>query len=416
MQYTIKQVWDHLHEKVKDTYDIFKSFFGEEHVDLQPHSAFLTFENNKDSIGLYMSIGKDTKAIKKDEKYGSVYDISEETLKNIEARYANQIYNIFIWWDKVTVTNEHDKYVVIQDLYAKVQINMNGTIPLESVGFLLNRATYPEIQFRSGYLHSHINGIPKSDFTYFNAPCLGSGPIIQTILTLKNEYDEAMWMLFCEELSKYVTVESLTGGPWRKLESIGVRTVDYRYGGYMLRTVYPFLNHRLEVEELKKHLKEFIKYYLENGHLSISYQYGYYTVGTPYYDYIIDISNAFIDFYNSYLNRFIPHISNLFEIGLLNKALVDNGQFYTPSYGSGFYSGDIKMYQNKYVLTFKGKEILTKIIPKEEGSEEYTSTILDSDFAIYLLKKILTVINYRYKNEHTGKQKESFSHSRTIYL
>ena len=61
MQYTIKQVWDHLHEKVKDTYDIFKSFFGEEHVDLQPHSAFLTFENNKDSIGLYMSIGKDKK-------------------------------------------------------------------------------------------------------------------------------------------------------------------------------------------------------------------------------------------------------------------------------------------------------------------------------------------------------------------
>ena len=61
--------------------------------------------------------------------------------------------------------------------------------------------------------------------------------------------------------------------------------------------------------------------------------------------------------------------------------------------------GDIEMYQNKYVLTFKGKEILTKIIPKGENGEEYTSTILDSDFAIYLLKKILTVINYRYKNE-----------------
>ena len=182
----------------------------------------------------------------------------------------------------------------------------------------------------------------------------------------------------------------------------------------MLRTTYPFLNSHL-VEELKKHLKEFIKYYLEKGHLSISYQYGYYTVGTPYYEYIIDISNAFIDFYNSYLNRFIPHISNLFATGLLNKAIVDNGKFYTSSYSSGFYSGNIEMYQNQYVLTFKGKKILTKIIT-QEGYEEYTSTILDSDFAIYLLKKILTVINYRYKNEHTGKQKESFSHSRAIYL
>lgn len=415
MQYTIKQVWDHLHEKVKDTYDIFKSFFGEEHVDLQPYSAFCTFESNKDSLRLYMSIGKDTKVVRKDEKYGSVYDISEETLKDIEERYAHQIYNIFIWWDKVTVTNENDKSVVIQDLYAKVQINMNGTIPLESVGFLLNRATYSEIQFRSDYLHSHINGITKSNFSFFNAPCLGRGPIVQTILTLKNEYDEAIWMLFCEELSKYVTVESLTGGPWRKLESIGVRIVDNKYKGYMLGTVHQFFNSCLEVEELKKHLKEFIKYYLEKGHLSISYQYGYYTVGTPYYEYIIDISNAFIDFYNSYLNRFIPHISDLFATGLLNKALVDNGKFYTPSYSGRFYPGDIEMYQNKYVLTFKGKEIFTKIIPKE-GGDEYTSTILDSNFAIYLLKKILTVINYRYKNEHTGEQKESFSHSGTIYL
>lgn len=415
MQYTIKQVWDHLHEKVKDTYDIFKSFFGEEHVDLQPYSAFCTFENNKDSLRLYMAIGKDTKVVRKDEKYGSVYDISEETLKDIEERYAHQIYNIFIWWDKVTVTNENDKSVVIQDLYAKVQINMNGTIPLESVGFLLNRATYSEMQFRSDYLHSHINGISKSDFSFFNAPCLGRGPIVQTILTLKNEYDEAIWMLFCEELSKYVTVESLTGGPWRKLESIGVRIVDNRYKGYMLGTVHQFFNSSLGTEELKKHLKEFIKYYLENGHLSISYQYGYYTVGTPYYDYIIDISNAFIDFYNSYLNRFIPHITDLFTTGLLNKAFVDNGKFYTTSYNGRFYSGDIEMYQNKYVLTFKGEKILTKIIPKE-GGEEYTSTILDSNFATYLLKKILTVINYRYKNEHTGEQKESFSHSGAIYL
>lgn len=415
MQYTIKQVWDHLHEKVKDTYDIFKSFFGEEHIDLQPYSASCTFENNKDSLRLYMAIGKDTKVVRKDEKYGSVYDISEERLKDIEERYAHQIYNIFIWWDKVTVTNENDKSVVIQDLYAKVQINMNGTIPLESVGFLLNRATYSEMQFRSDYLHSHINGITKSDFSYFNAPCLGRGPIVQTILTLKNEYDEAIWMLFCEELSKYVTVESLTGGPWRKLESIGVRIVDHRYEGYMLGTVHQFFNSSLGTEELKKHLKEFIKYYLENGHLSISYQYGYYTVGTPYYDYIIDISNAFIDFYNSYLNRFIPHITDLFTTGLLNKAFVDNGKFYTTSYNGRFYLGDIEMYQNKYVLTFKGEKILTKIIPKE-GGEEYTSTILDSNFAIYLLKKILTVINYRYKNEHTGEQKESFSHSGAIYL
>lgn len=413
MQYTIKQVWDHLHEKVKDTYDIFKSFFGEEHVDLQPYSASCTFENNKDSLRLYMSIGKDTKVIRKDEKYGSVYDISEETLEDIEERYAYLTYNIFIWWDKVTVTNENDKSIDIQDLYAKVQINMNGTIPFENLGFRLNRATYSEIQFRSDYMHSHIQNIPKAGFSTFMLPCLGSGPIIQTIMTLKDGYDEAMWMLFCEELSRYVTVESLAGVPWKKIESIGARIPDRTY---YVHTIWKRPNilcgNSCHVTILMEHLKDFIKYYLENGHLSISYQYGYYTIGTPYFDYIIDISNAFINFYNSYLNTFFPDPHTLFAMSLIKKRVITNGKFYTSAYNSDFYSGNLDIYQDKYVLTFKGKRILTKILPQEKNDDDvHASIILDNEFALYILSKILHVINYRY-----GKQKDSASHARAIYL
>lgn len=414
MKYTTKQIWDQLLERVNDTYDIFKAFFGEAYVDLQREGLPYTYENQKDNISKYIANTGVAKVVGEDEVYGLIYDLSEEALEEVEEHYANSKYNIFVWWDKVTVTNENDKSITIQDLYAKVPITMNGTIPFESIGFRLNRATYPEIQFRSDYMHSHIQNIPKSAFSTFMQPCLGRGPIIQTIMTLKNDYDEAMWMLFCEELSRYVTVESLEGVPWKKLESVGARVSDTTYYAHMIWKRPDILcSNSCHVTILREHLKDFIKYYLENGHLSISYQYGYYTMGTPYFDYIIDISNAFINFYNSYLNTFFPDPHTLFERGLIKERIIDNGKFYASAYNSDFYSGILDIYQDKYVLTFKGKRICTKILPQEKNEDDdvHTSIILDNEFAVYILSKILHVINYRY-----GKQKDSASHARAIYL
>lgn len=410
MQYTINQLYQHLNEKVNTIYDTFKGFFGESNVDLQPSV-------NKDTAISYIIaelLRKDVKLNLEDKEYNTNYDVPDHAIETLEAEFATSRYIIYVWWNRVTITNENNKSVNIQDLYAKIEIQGNGRIPYENHGFLLNRATYTKEQFLSDYMHSHICTIPKDNFTRFENPCLGTGPINNTIMSLKNDYDEVTWMLFCEELALYVTVESLTGRPYRYLEHIsGGKKILSNYIDYdLVNRVSPniFLNCFSN-----KDLKDFIKYYLQKGHLSITYRNGKYSCGMSFYEYTIDISNAFIDYYNSYLIK-KQKVDNLFTGGLLTRVLVVNGKFYSNE--NTFQHLD--RYRNKFVLKFRGRDILTTITEEAE-SESTITTVLDNNTAMYILRNILRIINLKYKNEHkyytTGNSQDSSPvKERVIYL
>lgn len=404
MQYTINQLYDHLYQKVYDIYDIFKNFFNEENVDLQTSISQISLEKRTKSFllnkGIILEDNKDTK-----------YEISDTALSELKDYIDDIKVTIYVWWKDVTVTNEHDKSIDIQDLYAKIDVRLNGNIPYESTGFYLNRATYTKEQFISNYMHSHIQNIPKDNFTQFMPPCLGSGPIKNTIATLKNSCDEIEWMLFCQELSVYVTVESLAGGPWKRLEEVGKHSLIF-YEQYYTDKLDKSIFIRIFGEE---GLKAFIKYYLENGHITISYKNGQYVPGMPYFDYIIDLSNAFIDFYNKFPSRNEGIKSLCFNTGLIIKVIVSNGKFYCIE---NSLSDNIDRYRNKFVLKFKGKDIYTTIT--EFKNSEVTGTlIIKHSFAMYVLKSILKVINYRYINEYNHEyrtEKSSLSCKRVLYL
>lgn len=390
MQYTINQLYQHIYEKVDNIYDIFKGFFGENNVDLQYTIArntvisYIIAELQRKNVDLDL----------KDQEYNTSYDVPDSALESLEAFFALNKSIIYVWWNRVKITNENNKSVTIQDLYAKIEVQMNGRIPYENHGFLLNRATYSKEQFLSDYMHSHICEIPKDDFTKFEKPCLGTGPINGTIMTLKNDYDEVTWMLFCDELSLYVTVESLTGRPYKYLEHIGYRERLYRYNGF------DFTNNayaeKFYICFSKEDFIKFIKYYLQKGHLSITYKNGKYSCGMPYYEYIIDISNAFIDYYNAYLIG-KENSDRLFNCGILNCVLFVNGKFYRNENTT---CRNLDRYRNNFVLNFKGKDIYTTITEDAE-SESTLTTVIDNDIAMYILKSILRIINFRYnKNEH----------------
>lgn len=144
MQYTIDQLCEHIYQRVYDIYDIFKGFFGEDNVDLQEYS--------EDYIRGSLSIFLQADATKT-EGMENTYEVSDALLKRIEDNYSSFKSIIYVWWSNVTITNENDKSINIQDLYAKVGIQMDGRIPYENVGFLLNRATYTKEQFLSNYMH-----------------------------------------------------------------------------------------------------------------------------------------------------------------------------------------------------------------------------------------------------------------------
>lgn len=402
MKYTINQIHDILYKKTLEVYDVFKDFFDEPYVDLQIIQADAFKTILRDYMSNIQGSGEEG------------YEITNEDFRNLEASMNDIKSLIYIWWPNVTVTNENDKSVVIQDLYAKIEVRLDGTIPPEYIGFTLNRATYPAQQFESNYLHSHIREIPKNNFSTFMSPCLGSGPIKDTILTLKNESSEEMWMLFCEELSMYVTVESLNGGPWKHLENIGALE---ELGSH---TGYDFNKASRDVFAIEfpgnENLRGFLKYYLEKGHLQLSFMNGKFTCSMPYHEYIIDVSNAFIDYFNSHLKTTKEALELYYSHELLYSVIFDNGKFYKQ--GNNVSTQSLYAYQDKFVLTFKGKCITTKILESSDSNVLHTVTIIDNSFAMFVLKRILRTINYKYRNGYNERrdQNPSTVGKRVIYI
>lgn len=334
-------------QQVNEVYQIFKDFFGEEYTDLQKQET----------------------------------DTPE----------------IYVWWPEVTVTNEHDRSVVIQDLYAKVPVTLQGMIPPEGHGFFLTRSSYNSKQWKAGYCHSHIPHFNAPSAPGFQRPCLGTGPIKHTITCLKTDNDLALWMMFCQELALYVTVESLTGVPYIKLETIGTSNrrrmifQDYSYD-------YTELPRGLleEFPEFEEMLIGFTAYYLEHGKLSFNFGDRHFVNGMPYYNFMIDISNCFIAWFNEHGNR--EESYKLFQHNILHKVQVANGVFYS---NSSLASIDVEILASQRILIFKGQDIMLHV-EQDDEAEEAPTLLVDHEIAMYILKNILKIVNYRYTNEHSN--------------
>lgn len=367
MTYTQEELTDKVYEKVFAVYDIFKNHFGEDKVDLQGLSI------------IWKEPG----------------EYSEEDILQIKNSVTTPF--ILVYWPFVTITNENNRSIVIQDLYAKIALTMEGTIPFEYPGFMLTRATYPQEQFLCNYLHSHAPHIPYHS-EEFVTPCLGTGPINGTINSLKTHFDETFWMLFCQELSLYVTVESLTGVPYHKLEEVGLYD-DASMNDYFPAVLSPQALRAYFTAEWRRN---FIKYYLEHGHLAVSYN-KCYSSGVSFQKFMVDISNCFIDFYNQCLadHTVSASLSDLLEKGILKKCYYVQGKFKAPQERRGLRSDD---FTGRAICEFKGALVHGRIV--ESSSQEEQLLLLNEIFASYCLEKILLIINFNYKHECSSNNTE----------
>lgn len=385
IEYTIDQLFHEMYDKVFRVYDIFKDFFGEEYTDLQMVHSGEQFKN-------YARLYADNGVI--DEEGKLKIDEGMKRRMIVDAGYPY----ILVYWPEVTVTNEFGKSIEIQDLFAKIMLNLNGNIPMESNGFKLNRSTYTTEQFASDYMHSHISHIPKSRFTEFQMPCLGSGPISSTILTLKTSDAEEMWMLFCQELALYVTVESIRGIPYHRLEQVSARNGSLIYLNLekYVRIRTPYILRSFSTDDIM----DFIKYYMMNGNMKFGFDRDRYVLGMDAYSYMIDVSNCFIDYYNRYFARSrnlnsIKRLENLFRNKILENIIVTDRKFYRPTHG---YSTDFSRYSNALVCNFKGNEKRIRITGSA-GSDMYMAVLLSEDTAAFILEIILNILNSSFTNE-----------------
>ena len=413
----IEELYNSLMDKPLRVLGIFNDFFGEDKVDMQGYWGLDKFKSwmNIEPLFTYTPNNNIVSMNSNDWSMYKTYSITDlpgdqvEKVVNaltdnivkerIGAAKFNDIF-ILIHFPHVRVTNEHDRFVDINHLWAKVKVMYNGTL---DGGFTLNRSEYTILHISSRYMHSHISSIPTRDFTQFQNPCTGSGPINGTISALNRDYDEDMWNMFCLELSKYVTVESVAGRPYHYLENLGTR--DMQVGEDKFIT-YLFPNYCVN-DILSDKFKEFVRYFINSKKLKFNYVNGSYSIGMSLIEFIVLISNEFIKWYNDQFNKgeLTTKFEDLKKHGILRECIIDNGKIYYDRNINN--TNNYAQYIGKQVCMIKGKEITVDITDITRVENENKSIILDTQTALYILTTILKVLNYRYgRNKATHEDNQ----------
>lgn len=413
----IEELYNSLMDKPLRVLGIFNDFFGEDKVDMQGYWSLDKFKSwmNIEPLSTYIPDGNIVSMNMNDwsmYKTWSITDLPGDQVEKVvnvltnttvKERIGNAKFNgifILVHFPHVRVTNEHDRFVDINHLWAKVKVSYNGTL---NGGFTLNRSEYTLLHIRSHYMHSHISSIPTGDFTQFQNPCTGRGPINGTISALNRDYDEDMWNMFCLELSKYVTVESVAGVPYNYLEKLGTNDMEVGVDRFITYLSPNYYGDTLSTDKLR----DFVRHFINTKKLKFNYVNGSYSIGMSLPEYIILISNEFISWYNDLFNK--GEVTNTFDNlktrELLRECIIDNGKIY---YDRGRNNvNNYAQYIGKKVCVFKGREITVDITDIAEVRNENKSIILNTQTALYILNIILKVLNYRYgRNKATHESNQ----------
>lgn len=413
----IEELYNSLMDKPLRVLGIFNDFFGEDKVDMQGYWSLDKFKSwmNIEPLSTYIPDGNIVSMNMNDwsmYKTWSITDLPGDQVEKVvnvltnttvKERIGNAKFNgifILVHFPHVRVTNEHDRFVDINHLWAKVRVSYNGTL---NGGFTLNRSEYTLLHIRSHYMHSHISSIPTGDFTQFQNPCTGRGPINGTISALNRDYDEDMWNMFCLELSKYVTVESVAGVPYNYLEKLGTNDMEVGVDRFI---TYLSPNYYESVITPDK-FKEFVRYFISSKKLKFNYVNGSYSIGMSLIEFIVLISNEFIKWYNDQFNKeeLTAKFAELKRKDILKECIIDNGKIY---YEAGRTNVNNYLdYIGKKVCMFKDREITISITDIAEVRNENKSIILNTQTALYILNIILKVLNYRYgRNKATHESNQ----------
>ena len=302
--------------------------------------------------------------------------------------------HLYIRFPKVTVTNEDDKSVDIDELYVLVPINGNGTLKRN---FSMVRSSYPIIQWLSGYSHSHLPSISINRTPHFAYPCLGNGPIGPTQDNLKDEYNIDMWGLFAFELEKYVTQESLLGVPYIKLESIG-RSSEATEIKLYYRDALGFSCDNID-------FNDFLKSYCSHTNLNVSYKEGQYSLGITDVNFVISLSDYFIKWYNNKVAEGVYYTTliNLISDNILDKVIIDGNKVYSGAIIQDI--DNIRSLEGTHLtrssdsikdFIFKGKPVKLHIDGNFNIKSKNYTLLLNTDICSYMLTKILEIINNKY--------------------
>ena len=409
LKHLYKDLEDYLfsQDKINEIFQIFKDFYGEDKVDIQLNTplercisllsdmSLSDFTlNSKHFISLsYCTKDEIKNLITKYKKDKDTY------IKKFVAVNSISVY-IIVYFPKITVTNEYDESIDIEEVYIRVPVNCSGKLIFS---FEIIRTKYSYIQYESGYMHSHAySGISKTSRDW-RSMCLGSGPLVTTTHTLKNSYDLDIWRLFCIELDEYLKVESVAGVPYIRMNRVSNSNNLYNYN----ITNNDYYNIQYRIHQSSPLFKDFLKFFIQkicsndyyfsfrdkDIHLAISNE-----------QFAILISKYFIEYCN-YKNE---------EIEIDTDSIISNFMVKVQRDVSGtlkyFRQSNSSNYTNESqsdtkALTFKGQDKYVKIDTKVETSQNKEIYLLNPDLVSQVLNYLLKIINYGNTEEFTTNSK-----------
>lgn len=393
----LRVIYNDIISPCASVYEVISEYFTEDLTDFRV-TSFETFLNTMSSFTVENVLRASNMPISKEYDSATLAmpavdflyaDILDDLISTFKESAIGSCPDILIRFPHVRVTNENNRHIDIDELYVRIPLTWSGTMLDE---FKMVRTSYDIIQWLSGYSHSHLPRV--HDFPSFQTPCLGSGPIVNTIHRLYDSCDLDIWGLFCFELAKYVTVESLAGGPYFRLENVnGCRDCS---------SLEPRMYKHKYTPNIVIDFKDFVNYFVKQKSVKFAYSNGAYTLGESSVNFWIRVSNAFIKWYNyQYSKDAVTHnLEWLLDSGVLVKVYVAGGKVYTEAANSRI--TQLSNREDKVVLTFKGVE-RNLVITGNKGSTDNSSLLVSMDLCDYIISTILKLVNCNYGREEKGE-------------
>lgn len=420
----LREIYDNLQGKHNIILEQFINQFGEQYVDTTLHTfdELVNWFND-------LSYAKVIHSPAAENEYGSYKLDKDNYERNLNTHIADycpnlriisflsldikhflgldSVHDIIVHFPKVTVTNEFNRSIKIQDLYAKVSIAPRARLYST---FKLARTTIPYEQFRVGYAHSHISAISSTNAGQWQTPCVGSGPIDATMNSLRfKPFNAQLWGLFTYELAKYVTIESVTGHPYVRLESVRKGNLDETMSNLDVLSDRSFA----PTEEYM--IKKFIKYHADKGRLKIKYTNGQYSLGENINTTIINLSNSFIEFINQNTLTIAPSLKACINNNILAQYIITNNRIYKVTSNNRSISSAI-IVSGRKLFKFKGNDVKLNIITGD-NTVKNSSLLLTKRYCEKIITYILNLINYKYsRTSQNGNSQRQIETSEKPYI
>lgn len=326
------------------------------------------------------------------------------TLTYVQDKLVKQntrsLYSIFIHWPKARVSNEKDQYIDIEDLFARIPLSTCGLKFEEGEYLTFMRTTFSQLQWNYGYTHSHVS--QTEPVMTFKHVCLGTGPILRTVRTLKtNPSNKEAIMLFFWELDKVVHVESLEGVPYIRMSSLTkhslVKVVDTtNIDGHFLRGV--------KLTSKKEMMRDFLSSFVKAVEIPFGFKDGKYVLGETFAEFAIKLTNYYKKWKDALLEAKQYGISTYlspYVLFHLKEYVIKGGEIYCTD-------GNMhdKPIPTESPFIFNGKEFPLVVNSDTEDTDYTVQHLIPVSIVSEIIVFILNSVNIATSLKYEQKTKE----------